>query len=128
MNYDQAKELSFLVPWKTSECFSGPDCWCRIIVPVEPILYSHEESPDVKHEYVIVDAGSLDQTTAEYMVKLHNEYHESIKQSCRDAMKETMDSMVDLQLTKEQKQKENFLKLWDQLNVGPRTIEIKEID
>lgn len=120
MNFDQARELSFLVPWKTMECFSGPECWCRIILPVEPIIYSHEESPDVKHEYVIVDAGSLDQTTAEYMVKLHNEYHER--------MKETMDSIVDSQLTKEQKQKENFLKLWDQLNVGPRTIEIKEID
>lgn len=72
MNYDQAKELSFLVPWKTMECFSGPECWCRIIVPVEPILYNHDESPDVQHEYVIVDAGALDEETAEYMVKLHN--------------------------------------------------------
>lgn len=61
MNYDQAKELSFLVPWKTSECFSGKECWCRIIVPIEPILYSHDESPDIEHEYVIVDAGALDQ-------------------------------------------------------------------
>ena len=72
MTFDQARELSFLVPWKTMECFSGPDCWCRIIVPVEPIIYSHPENPDNKHEYVIVDAGALDQETAEYIVRLHN--------------------------------------------------------
>lgn len=73
MNFDQAKELSFLVPWKTMECFSGPECWCRIILPVESIFYSHPENPeDNKHEYIIVDAGALDQETAEYLVKLHN--------------------------------------------------------
>lgn len=96
MNFEQAKELSFLVPWKTIECFSGPDCWCRIIVPVEPILYSHQESPDIEHEYIVVDAGALDQQTAEYIVKLHNEHYERIKQSCRDVMKETMDSLIPL--------------------------------
>lgn len=93
MNFEQAKELSFLVLWKTMECFSGPG---RIILPVEPILYSHDESPDVEHEYVIVDAGALDQETAEYIVKRHNEHHERVKQSCRDAMKETMDSIIPL--------------------------------
>lgn len=71
MNFDQAREYSFLVPWKTTECFSE-NCWCRIILPVEPILYSHPESPDIEREYVIVDAGALDEETAEYMVKLHN--------------------------------------------------------
>ena len=72
MNFEQAKEYSFLVPWKTMECFSGPDCWCRIILPVEPIVYSHPENPENKHEYNIVDAGALDQQTAEYIVRLHN--------------------------------------------------------
>lgn len=94
MNYEQAKELSFLVPWKTMECFSGPDCWCRIIVPVEPILYSHPENPDNKHEYVIVDAGSLDQETAEHIVRLHNETYERVKQSCKEMMKELIDSII----------------------------------
>lgn len=108
MNYDQAKELSFLVLWKATECFSGPECWCRIIVPVEPILYNHEESPDVKHEYVIVDAGALDQETAEYIVKRHNEHHERVKQSCRDAMKETIDSMIPIN---EKEMVETFEKL-----------------
>ena len=79
MNFEQAKELSFLVKWKATECFSGPDCWCRIIVPVEPIYYSHPENPENKHEYSIVDAGALDQETAEYIVDLHNSCLERIK-------------------------------------------------
>ena len=113
MNYDQAKEQSFLALWKTMECFSGPDCWCRIIVPVEPIFYNHPESPDIQHEYVIVDAGALDQEVAEYIVRLHNLY------ITRDTA---------LNLTEEQK--ENFKKEWDKLNIRPRsigTIEIKEM-
>jgi hypothetical protein len=87
MNYEQAKELSFLVPWKATKCFSGSDCWCRIIVPVEPILYSHPESPDIEHEYDIVDAGALDQETAEYIVELHNEHCDRMKQSLLEISK-----------------------------------------
>ena len=79
MNFEQAKELSFLVPWKTMECFSGPECWCRIIVPVEPVYYSHPESADIKHEFIIVDAGSITEETAEYIVDLHNSCLERIK-------------------------------------------------
>ena len=96
MNFEQAREYSFLVKWKVAECFSGPQCWCRIIVPVEPILYSHQESPDIEHEYIVVDAGALDQQTAEHIVRLHNEHNERVKQSCRDVMKETMDSLIPL--------------------------------
>ena len=96
MNFDQAREYSFLVPWKTMECFSGSECWCRIIVPVEPIYYRHPKKPENKHEYAIVDAGALDERTAEHIVRLHNENYENIKQSCRDAMKETMDSLIPL--------------------------------
>ena len=111
MNFDQAREQSFLVPWKTMECFSGPECWCRIIVPVEPILYSHEESPDVKHEYVIVDAGALDQESAEYIVRLHNLY---------------ITREIVLNLTEEQK--ENFKKECDKLNIGSRSISTIEMN
>lgn len=125
MNFEQAREYSFLVPWKTMECFSGPDCWCRIIVPVEPILYSHPESPDVEHEYVIVDAGALDQETAEYIVKRHNEHHERVKQSCRDAMKETIDSMIPLN---EKEMIETFDKLWANKHSKIGRIVRKEID
>lgn len=72
MNFEQARELSFLVKWKVAECFSGPECWCRIIAPFEPIYYNQPENPENKHEYSIVDAGSLDRDTAEYIVSLHN--------------------------------------------------------
>ena len=111
MNYDQAKELSFLVPWKTSECFSGKDCWCRIILPVEPIVYSHPENPENKHEYNIVDAGALDEQTAEYIVRLHNLY---------------ITREIVLNLT--EGQKENFKKEWDKLNIGSRSISTIEIN
>lgn len=125
MNFEQAREYSFLVPWKAMECFTGPDCWCRIIVPVEPIFYSHPENPDNKHEYVIVDAGALDQTTAEYIVRLHNEHHERVKQSCRDAMKETMESMITIN---EKEMVETFEKLWENKHSKIRKIVRKEID
>ena len=125
MNFDQAREYSFLVKWKVAECFSGPDCWCRIILPFEPILYSHNESPDVKHEYVIVDAGALDEETAEYMVKLHNEHHERVKQSCRDVMKETIDSMI---FINEKEMVETFEKLWENKHSKIGKIVRKEID
>jgi hypothetical protein len=125
MNFEQAKEYSFLVPWKTMECFSGPDCWCRIIVPVEPILYSHPESPDIKREYIIVDAGALDQETAEYLVKRHNEHHEKIKQSCRDAMKDTIDSMIPIN---EKEMVDTFEKLWQNKQSKIGKIVRKEID
>ena len=94
MNFDQAKEYAFLVRWKTSECFSGPDCWCRIIVPVEPIYYSHPENPENKHEYSIVDAGALDQETAEYIIKLHNnklEIDKTITNSIQQIVSQSLD-------------------------------------
>lgn len=72
MNFEQATELSFLVPWKVAECFSGPQCWCRKIVPVEPILYTSTELSDYEEEYEIVGDAAIDQKTAEYIVKLHN--------------------------------------------------------
>lgn len=125
MNFDQAKEYSFLVLWKTMECFSGPDCWCRIIVPVEPIYYTHSDTDDKQYEYTILDAGALDQETAEYIVRLHNEHHERVKQSCRDAMKETIDSMIPLN---EKEMVETFEKLWETKNSKIGKIVRKEID
>lgn len=86
MNFEQAREYSFLVPWKTMECFTGPECWCRIIVPVEPIYYTHPDTDDKKYEYDIVGAGSLDQETAEYLVKLHNEHLDGTLKSLKEGM------------------------------------------
>ena len=127
MNFDQAKEFSFLVKWKTMECFSGPDCWCRIIVPVEPILYSHEESPDVEHEYIIVDAGALDQETAEYFVDLHNSCLERIAQITPSNQK--LLNMVDKQnYISEKEMVETFEKLWQNKHSKVGKVVRKEID
>jgi hypothetical protein len=41
-NYDKAKMYSLTVPWKLKTCSVGEDCWCRIIVQVEPIKYIHK--------------------------------------------------------------------------------------
>ena len=101
MNFEQAKELSFLVEWKVAECFSGPQCWCRRIVPVDPISYNDEVDHYGKtlvstetEDYEIIPDAAIDQKMAEYIVKLHNEHHERVKQNCRDAMKETMNSLI----------------------------------
>lgn len=102
MNFEQAREYSFLVRWKTMECFSGPECWCRIILPVDPIYYTHSDTDDKKYEYTIVDAGALDQETAEYIVRLHNEHFDKVKQCCK--------------------------KEHDKLNIGPRSISTIEIN
>ena len=111
MNFDQAKEYSFLVPWKTMECFSGSQCWCRIIVPVEPIYYTHSDTDNKQYEYTILDAGALDQESAEYIVRLHNLY---------------ITREIVLNLTEEQK--ENFKKECDKLNIGSRSISTIEMN
>jgi hypothetical protein len=126
MNFERARELSFLVKWKVAECFSGPQCWCRRIVPVEPILlYTYTESSDYEEEYEIVGDASIDQKTAEYIVRLHNENYERVQQSCRDAMKETIDSMIPIN---EREMVETFEKLWENKHSKIRKIVRKEID
>jgi flagellar motility protein MotE (MotC chaperone) len=134
MNFEQAKELSFLVKWKVAECFSGPQCWCRRIVPVDPILYNDEYENFGKtlvstetEEYEIIPDAAIDQKTAEYIVELHNERHEKhfdrVIQNCRDAMKETMDSLISLEEMTEQ-----FEKLWENKQSKIGKIVRKEID
>lgn len=86
MNYDQAKEYSLIVPWKTTTCSRGSECLCRMIVPVEPIYYTNLES-DNTYEYCVVGNGVLDQTTAEHITLLHNEH-------CERVRKETINSMI----------------------------------
>lgn len=126
MNFDQAREYSFLVPWKTTECFSE-NCWCRIILPVEPILYSHPESPDIEREYVIVDAGALDQETAEYVVNLHNSCLERIAQITPS--NQELLNMVDKQnYISEKEMVETFEKLWENKHSKIGKIVRKEID
>ena len=56
------------IKWKTEPCHSGESCWCRKIVPVEPIYLG-----DFKEEYEIASYGSIAKDLAEHIVKLHND-------------------------------------------------------
>ena len=69
MTFDEAKNLAKTVRWKTEVCYTGEDCWCRIIVPEEPIEYDYH---DDKETYEIVSAGSIDKEFAEQIVSEHN--------------------------------------------------------
>jgi hypothetical protein len=73
---DKAIEYSFTIPWKIDVCHVGEECWCRLILPIEPIKYTHTystgEKTEVDYESIIPD-GSVDKDTAEYIVKIHNE-------------------------------------------------------
>lgn len=73
-DYDEAKRHSLTVPWKLETCNVGEDCWCRIIVPVEPIQYINKIGDTERIDeidYIIPD-GSIDKETAEYFLELHN--------------------------------------------------------
>jgi len=81
MNHEEAILKSLSIPWKIELCNSGETCWCRVIVPNEKIKFSYrinskeEKTPDMREDtidYIIPD-GSVDKTTAEYIVKLHNQ-------------------------------------------------------
>jgi len=65
--YKEAKEKALTVKWKTTVCAQGRKCWCRIIEPVNKIIYDEIE------EYYVVGSGSIPKEEAEYLVKLHNE-------------------------------------------------------
>lgn len=74
MNYEEATEHSFKVPWKTVECRQTEGCWCKGVWPVDPIEFSWDHV-DGEHfeEFNIVDFAVLPAEYAEYFVKLHNE-------------------------------------------------------
>ena len=74
MTYEEAQEISLQVKWKTSTCGEGEQCWCRTIVPIEPILYSEYEMIDTGQEYTIVRPGELNKDLAEHLVRLHNNH------------------------------------------------------
>lgn len=69
MNFEEATDLSLKVRWKTTVCGSGEDCWCRLIVPENPIKYEYNGTED---EIYIVGSGALPKAYAEHIVKLHN--------------------------------------------------------
>lgn len=80
-NYESAHAHSLTVPWKLETCNVGESCWCRIIVPIEPIKYKNTVGDTERIDeidYIIPD-GSIDKETAEYFVDLHNREIETEK-------------------------------------------------
>jgi hypothetical protein len=66
MKYSEAIKKSYTVEWKTDVCTVGEDCWCRTIVPKDPIIVDNED------EFYIIGSGSVPKEYAEYLVTLHN--------------------------------------------------------
>jgi hypothetical protein len=84
MNYELALQKSLTVLWELDVCNEGEQCWCRIIRTVEKIEYvSESEGPSILD--CVVDYGSIDKETAEYVVGLHN----------RSLKKESVDSNLE---------------------------------
>lgn len=65
-SYQKARQISLTVPWKIVPCFSGDNCWCRMIQPVEPIYYNETDYID------IVGSGAISKEVAEHIVLIHN--------------------------------------------------------
>lgn len=85
--YEQAQEYSFTVKWKVETCFSGENCWCRVVVPEKPITFKEQER-EHEEEFQIISDGSINKETAEYIVKIHNERIEENKQKRLSALEE----------------------------------------
>jgi hypothetical protein len=69
MTHEEAYNKALEVKWKVEPCFSGEDCWCRIIMPSEPINYG----PDNVEEVCIVSSASINKQMAEHIVNIHNQ-------------------------------------------------------
>jgi len=69
ITYEEAYNKAIKVKWKVEPCFSGEDCWCRIIVPDEPIKYG----PNDVEEVQIVSSASINKKMAEHIVNIHNQ-------------------------------------------------------
>jgi len=76
-SYEEAHRYSLTIPWKIELCNTGESCWCRVIVPSEPIKFKEKISNWIREDitrdfdYIIPD-GSVDKEIAEYVVELHN--------------------------------------------------------
>ena len=74
MTYQEAINKSLTVKWEISTCGQGEQCWCRVIKPVEPIVF---EDGDSTQEFYVVGPGELQSEIAHHLVILHNAYIES---------------------------------------------------
>jgi hypothetical protein len=66
--YQDAINKSLKSKWLVKSCFSGDDCWCKIIVLETPIIFDDDQ----KIEY-IVGYGSVSKEVADHIVFLHNQ-------------------------------------------------------
>jgi hypothetical protein len=69
MTHEESYSKALTVKWKVEPCFSGEECWCRIIVPVDPINYG----PDNIEEVCIVSSAAINKQMAEHIVIVHNQ-------------------------------------------------------
>jgi len=69
MTFKEAKDKAANTKWKTSICFTGEDCWCRIILPEQPVEYDYHGG---KEQYEIISAGAINKELAEQIVREHN--------------------------------------------------------
>lgn len=70
-SYDEAEELAYNSYWKTEEC-GNENCWCALITPVDDIKYYYGEA-NVEFIWSFVDSGAVNKRFAEYVVKMHND-------------------------------------------------------
>lgn len=70
MNYEQAKNMSRMLPWKVDECSEGKSCWCRIVIPENFIPYK-EGDAEGQIEFII-PSSSINREDAEHIVHIHN--------------------------------------------------------
>jgi hypothetical protein len=75
MTHEEAYNKALKVKWKVAPCFSGEECWCRLIVPDEPINYD----PNNIEEVCIVSSAAINKKMAEHIVKIHNKFIENGK-------------------------------------------------
>jgi hypothetical protein len=55
----------FKKEWKVLECFSGKDCWCRMIGTID-------YTPQTEEQELVIGAIAVNKQMAEYIVDLHN--------------------------------------------------------
>lgn len=73
MTHQEAEIYCKTIKWKVERCNAGgSSCWCRIIVPIEKVFAEDEDAIRIVH------AGVLSNTLAKHIVKLHNEYIDSL--------------------------------------------------
>ena len=68
MTYQEAYKKALEVEWKVEPCFSGEQCWCRIIKPKVPIYFDKDDIEEV----CIVSSAAMNKAMAERIVELQN--------------------------------------------------------